>query len=723
MEMPVQATPAWNTVNGWNVDGSQCPLPTYNAYPCPVLCVQDINLCPESIRPSCPAGQTYCVDAICRESCPSNLESKCSCPGVPALKSGPIYQCLDSNRVNIENFDSNNKEAQVNEACANHIGLSNVSSWSSNTESIMWGTCPNADYGELTFAEPVFIALWVFYGSCVFFLVSWILYKRFREKIIKTRYHKVLEYKRDEYLDVNEKLGSEKKSLTTDTRSTESSSYNEQQDTIIKAYKRDFFGLFVLVAYMLQTIGMIAYMILITFDYYQDYYFFRGDALVQSSTFMGMWYVFFIWFACLTVFKSRLPNFFRIQCPYDEGQYVQVERKEASIIFLEDEDPVVRSVRYLERLSKEAFGLDVIVATAPLQTTANGTKYFIYQCTRYVYNPRSQLFKPHQYELGETNAELAKLDQGLSSRIASEREELVGPNFIEVYVPNMLMAILREFSSFFYIYQFTALWLFYYFAYWQVGIADTAVIIISALVKVFVRLKSELRIKKMAEFTDVIKILRDNQWVEASTSALVPGDVFEVAEGKTAPCDAVVLSGNIVADESSLTGEPLPIRKFPLRKDDPTRYDKIGAAKTSTIYAGTIISQAQRTESERPVTALVINTGTSTDKGELVKKILFPTRVSFIFDEQIKVVFLILLCCGLICLGLAIWLYTKGTSAWFYAMFAICQLVSPLLPAALVVGQSVAASRLRKKQIFCVDLPRILMAGKGNRKKKKKKKH
>ena len=45
-------------------------------------------------------------------------------------------------------------------------------------------------------------------------------------------------------------------------------------------------------------------------------------------------------------------------------------------------------------------------------------------------------------------------------------------------------------------------------------------------------------------------------------------------------------------------------------------------------------------------------------------------------------------------------------------MFAIAQLVSPLLPAALVVGQSVAAGRLRKKHIFCVDLPRILMAGK-----------
>lgn len=51
-------------------------------------------------------------------------------------------------------------------------------------------------------------------------------------------------------------------------------------------------------------------------------------------------------------------------------------------------------------------------------------------------------------------------------------------------------------------------------------------------------------------------------------------------------------------------------------------------------------------------------------------------------------------------------------------MFAIAQLVSPLLPAALVVGQSVAAGRLREKNIFCVDLTRILMAGKGNLKKK-----
>ncbi|KAL7321472.1 hypothetical protein PS15m_001236 [Mucor circinelloides] len=713
LPMVVKATPAWNTVNGWDLNGNQCPLPTYNAYPCPALCVREISQCPEMVRPSCPAGQAYCVDGSCRESCPTDLTSQCACPGAPSLEGGAVYRCLDTARVNVENFDAANKQAQTEAACGNYLGVSNLTSWNANPQPMMWGTCPTPDYGELTFTEPVFIAYYVFYGSCAFFLIAWSCYKFLREKVIKARYHQVRETKRDQYNGNDEKKDMDGAESSKGSDSTSSMNSEEQDEMTIKAYKRDYFGTLCFILYMLQTVGMIAYMILITYDYYQNYLFFRGNALVQSSTFIGQWYIFFIWFATLTVFKSRIPNFFRIQCMYSQGQYVQVERPEPAIIVsTDDEDKITEYVRIMEKNAKRIFGLDVVIATSPLEKTGKGTKYFIYQCTRYVYHPETQLFKPHHYVLGETNAELAQLTQGLTSQEALEREEMIGPNFIEVYVPNIPMAILREFASFFYIYQFTALWLFYYFAYWQVGIADTAVILVSAIVKVYVRLKSEIRIKKMAEFTDNIKILRDGQWKEVSTSDLVPGDVFEVVEGKTAPCDAVVLTGNIVADESSLTGEPLPIRKFPLRANDPTVYESMGAGKISTIFAGTIISQAQRTEHDTPVTALVMNTGTATDKGELVKKILFPTRVSFIFDEQIKIVILILLCCGLICLGLAIWLYTSGTSAWFYAMFAICQLVSPLLPAALVVGQSVAAGRLRKKQIFCVDLPRILMAGK-----------
>lgn len=352
-----------------------------------------------------------------------------------------------------------------------------------------------------------------------------------------------------------------------------------------------------------------------------------------------------------------------------------------ALILLEDQsDKVMDFVRYLEATAKRIAGMDVVVTNAPLKLTSSGTKYFIYQCTRYVYHPETELFSPHQFHLGETNAELANLNKGLSTEEARLRQELIGPNFIEVYVPNFLMALFQEFCAFFYIYQFTVLWLFYYFAYCklllsimiskvlifssgQVGIADISVIFISALVKVIVRLRSEKRIKQMAEYTDKVNIYRNGQWENMSTADLLPGDVFEVAEGKTTPCDGVILTGNVVADESSLTGEPLPIRKFPLRQDDTsTTYDRLGSSKISTIFSGTDISQAQATEKGGKVTALVTHVGTATDKGELIKKILFPARVSFIFNEQIKIVILILLCCGMVSLGLAIWMYAKGTS-------------------------------------------------------------
>ncbi|CAO0791257.1 unnamed protein product [Mucor circinelloides] len=712
------ASPVFHTVNDFDANGNQCSLPTYHAYPCPQLCVRDISQCPQDIRPpACPQGTTYCVDGECRETCDPSLKSACACPGAPALV-GNVYSCSKNNnlRTNIENFDATNKANQSAVACARAAGLDNIPIWTSNPESAMWGECPTPDYGQLTFTEPVYIALYAFYGSCLVTLIAWVLYKKSKEKLIKANFNKVQELRTEEYHD-KEKNTVAKTDATNSNSATSddglSSIEEEEEDMVIHAYKRDWFGNIILAVFFLQTIGQIAYMIMMVQDYYTVYEKFRGFGEIQASTFMGMWYIFFFWFAALTIFRFRLPNFFRIRCSYAQGQYVQVERKEPALIFLEDQaDKLMEFVRYLEMTAKRIAGMDVVVTNAPLKFTSSGTKYFIYQCTRYVYHPETELFSPHQFHLGETNAELASITQGLTTEEAQKREELIGPNFIEVYVPNFVVAMFQEFSSFFYIYQFTILWLFYYFAYWEVGIADTAVILLSAFVKVIVRLRSEKRIKSMAEFTDRVQILRDGTWQEKSTADLLPGDVFEVAEGKTTPCDGVILSGNIVADESSLTGEPLPIRKFPLKTDDNATYDRVGSSKISTIFSGTTISQAQPTEKGGRVTALVTHTGTATDKGELIKKILFPTHVSFIFNEHIKIVILILLIYSVFCLGLAIWMYATGTSAWFYAMFVISQLISPLLPAALVVGQSVAAGRLRKKNIFCVDLPRILMAGK-----------
>jgi predicted P-type ATPase len=190
-------------------------------------------------------------------------------------------------------------------------------------------------------------------------------------------------------------------------------------------------------------------------------------------------------------------------------------------------------------------------------------------------------------------------------------------------------------------------------------------------------------------------------------------------------------------------GEPLPIRKFPLRVDTATtHFDFQSTGKTNSLFAGTTIKQAiaeDGADKKKP-TALVLKTRTNTDKGQLVQRILFPQPVSFIFNEQLKLVFCLLLIWAVVLLGLgAWWLGGSGMTAWFYGTICAAQVMNPLLPgkkkkkkkkvidqanintnlkiifytvAILVVGQSIAAGRLKKKGVFCVDLPRILMAGK-----------
>lgn len=247
------------------------------------------------------------------------------------------------------------------------------------------------------------------------------------------------------------------------------------------------------------------------------------------------------------------------------------------------------------------------------------------------------------------------------------------------------------------------------------GLVQTSIILISAFIRVFLRLKAEQRVKSMAEYINKLCVYRDGHWQpDISSADLVPGDVFQIEEGSQVPCDAVILSGTVVVNESGLTGEAMPIRKFCLPDDDGL-YEMEGTGQSNTIFAGTLVSQVVPKYQEKRVHGLVLRTGIATEKGKLVRKILFPSSVSFIFDEHIKMAICILLLWGGITFGFTLYLMGRGNiTSWFYGIFIMSQIFSPLLPAAFTINQSVCAARLRKKQITCIDLARINLAGKVN---------
>jgi len=77
----------------------------------------------------------------------------------------------------------------------------------------------------------------------------------------------------------------------------------------------------------------------------------------------------------------------------------------------------------------------------------------------------------------------------------------------------------------------------------------------------------------------------ENNLLKKSSAELVPGDVIEIPEMTSMPCDLVLLTGSCIVNESMLTGESIPVIKnaLPFTNDI---YDPVADSKY-TIYGGT----------------------------------------------------------------------------------------------------------------------------------------
>lgn len=142
---------------------------------------------------------------------------------------------------------------------------------------------------------------------------------------------------------------------------------------------------------------------------------------------------------------------------------------------------------------------------------------------------------------------------------------------------------------------------------------------------------------------------------EIPISDLVPGDIILIPRsGFIVPCDAVLLCGNCIVNESMLTGEycetnddlvidvaqhsvwfageSVPVTKTAL-PCVPTPYSE-KEDQNHTLYCGTQVVQA-RYYADENIHAVVLRTGYLTAKGGLVRSILYPIPHDFKFDRDI----------------------------------------------------------------------------------------
>lgn len=739
------ASPIFETINGEDKYGQACELhPAYNVT-CPLLCVTDHSLCPSTLAATCPPGQQFCMDGTCATSC-DGIENACLCGG--AVADLPNYvPCAAGQLVNITHYDPHNTVTQSMQACASAANLnsSNIGVWAdaSTPTNSVWLECPIVPDPTFTWTEPMWIAVWTIMCFEAAYLAFWHVFKHFMElKYQRNVNRNDLTMQVDEktavQFDKQDKENDETHEVVDDEKagqfvapkkvtdapsdvSSDSATLDDSEKLRFRGFRNNILGTIGYLSCIIITLLFLVFLGLIVGDYYGTVdgtvfgVFLASD--LSSQIFAAVWHIGGAWFVLMNLCRHRMRNYFRIESYPHESPYVQVEKKQDQIVFLDDSGKWMKKLQAGEQWAKRVLGFEIMVFTSPTRFTANGRRYFEFQCVRYVYNPQIDKFAPYEFDLGITHDKLHSWSAGNKTDEATYRYDLIGPNIISVHVPSIPRAVLQEFTNWLYIYQMMCMWVWYYFQYYKLGLVQTCIILVSAIIKVTLRLRAEHRIKSLAEYETNVTVLRDGQWKEDISSALlVPGDVFEVQEKAVVPCDAVILAGDVVVNESSLTGEALPVRKFAIPHDDGV-YDAAGAGKVNTLYSGTTVAQTNAAngqgDSKGRVTALVVRTGLSSEKGQLIHKILFPVPVSFIFNEQLKAAIVILLVWGLVAFCLSLYLMGRGNiTSWFYGVFVISQIFSPLLNAAFTINQSVCAARLKRKQILCLDLPRINLAGK-----------
>uniref|UniRef100_A0A8C5KNQ8 Polyamine-transporting ATPase 13A3 n=1 Tax=Jaculus jaculus TaxID=51337 RepID=A0A8C5KNQ8_JACJA len=364
------------------------------------------------------------------------------------------------------------------------------------------------------------------------------------------------------------------------------------------------------------------------------------------------------------------------------------------------------------------------------QTRSQQIRYFTHHSVKYLWNDTVHNFDflKGLDEGVSCTSMYEKHSAGLTKGMHAYRKLLYGVNEIAVKVPSIFKLLIKEVLNPFYIFQLFSVILWNIDEYYYYALAIVIMSILSIVSSLYSIRKQYIMLHDMvaAHSTVRVSVCRVNEEIEEIFSTdLVPGDVMVIPlNGTVMPCDAVLINGTCIVNESMLTGESVPVTKTNLpnpsvdAKGMGEEFYSPETHKRHTLFCGTTVIQTRFYTGEL-VKAIVVRTGFSTSKGQLVRSILYPKPTDF---KLYRDAYLFLLC--LVAVAGIGFIYTIVNSILnepvevgviiIKSLDIITITVPPALPAAMTAGIVYAQRRLKKVGIFCISPQRINICGQLN---------
>lgn len=356
------------------------------------------------------------------------------------------------------------------------------------------------------------------------------------------------------------------------------------------------------------------------------------------------------------------------------------------------------------------------------QISFDAVRYFITKKVKYIWDYEEQRFVKIKGMAEEVPCNHFHQQQGLSYAEQCARRAKYGINSIRIHVTPIVVILFNEVLSPFYIFQVFSVCVWFYEKYREYAVCIIVISILSITVTIYQTRKMQRALRNTIHTSSSVSICRgNNDYDQVSSEDLVPGDVIEIPRGGCImQCDAVLVNGNCIVNESMLTGESVPVTKTPIpnpntgQNDGNVIYFNIKEHARHVLFCGTRVIQTRYYGGQR-VTAVVFRTGFSTAKGELVRSILYPKPVDFKFTRHSYYFVGVLAFAAMVGFIYTITMMVLRGEDTDTVIVRACDLITiaipPALPAALSVGIVFAQRRMKVAQIYCISPRSINMCG------------
>lgn len=241
------------------------------------------------------------------------------------------------------------------------------------------------------------------------------------------------------------------------------------------------------------------------------------------------------------------------------------------------------------------------------------------------------------------------------------------------------------------------------------SIIIVAIVILNAIMAFLQEVKADKSIEALNKMaTPQVKVKRNDVIKKINIEDIVIGDIIVLESGDYIPADARIITySHLKCDESSLTGESLPVDKNNDNITDNTPLSE----RTNMLYAGCTVSYGN-------ATAIVVKTGMNTELGKIAKDLLQTKKIETplqIKIEQIsKFLTAIIILIIIVMFGIGL---VRGMEILEVIMLAIALAVAAIpegLPTVITIVLSLGISQMAKKNAIIRKISSIETLGTTN---------